>query len=356
MPGTPYKTYADLKKFDFFRRPDWRWERVLKLADRPERPGRCSRRDDDFVRQARNFVLRWNKPEATEDDHDRMLFENPGLYYAVDYHRRLADEPDASMYVQARLLARQSREDIGKAMGIMPEAIAWYEALFFDVTDRIDQRDWITKHVIIPAMLRHNVNPIPEDDDGPAVGTTPFKDSTVARPFLDGSLKLFAYFGGVHVVDMMIAGIEVGKPLLSKDDMATWLDGTWTTTIRRRSSQAAPQFEINKYNVLELFNVHAQIIAVEKAADTADQNRTTVERHIKALVDEIPWAVGAEGSKKYAGTLVGRFDDMAGELRDDELLQLASGQTVETLSRYPAALPPPRKVRKASIMEQDAEL
>lgn len=348
------RTYAQIQKYNFFRQPDWRWERVLSLVDREPTPGRCSRRDDDYVRKARSFVLRWRQA-STETDRDRLMFENPGLHFAYQFNLRLVDDPEAAMYVQARLLARQTPEHIGNVMGVLPDAVRWYSLLFFDVLDRLDQRDWITKQILVPAMMRNNgtrpaLSPGTEADSEAAM-VLPSRDSTIARPFLDGSLKLFAYFGGTHLVDVLIGGLEAGKPLTSPDDLKNWWDSTWSGAIRRRSAQASVQFEINKYNVLELFAVHTRIIEIERSEDSADQARTVTEKHIKAMVDEIPWAVGEAGAKVYSRTVVGRFDVMASELRDDELLKLASGQTADTLKDYPAALPPPRREKKSEIME-----
>jgi len=347
MPeATDLKTHADFQKYNFFRTPAWRWDRVLKICDRGPTPGRCTRRDDDTVRRARNFLLRWRNSE--DEDREKLLWECPGLYYAYDYYQRLNDEPEAAMYIEARLLARQTPEEIGKVMGILPDAVTWYADLFFDIKDRVDSRDWVTKQIIVPAMMR-----VPKAGDD----ALPFKDSSVAKPFLDGSLKLFAYFGGRYAVDVFLAGIQVGRPLASPDDFNAWSDGQWSTVIRRRSLQASLQFEVNKYNVMELFAVHTQIMALERSEDSSDQQRTTTERHIKAMIDEIPWAVGTDGEKLYTGSAVGQFDAMATELRDDELLRIASGQTVPGLAdNFPKALPPPRKDKKSVLMSKEAEL
>ena len=359
-PATSLKTFADFQKHNFFRTPDWRWDRVMKLVDRKDKAGRCTRRDDEYVRIGRNFLLRWRKEDVTEQERENLMFEMPGMYFAYDFFRRLHDDHEASMYLQARLLAGQTPEQIGEAMGIMPEAVIWYAAMYFDVTDKLKHRDWITKHVLVPALARGSTPPKmvsnDDEDDEPDVPQTPFKDSTVARPFLDGSLKLFAYFGGPHLVDLMIGGMESGKPLTSPDDLRNWMDGTWSTILRRRSMQAAMSFELNKYNVMELFAVHTRIIEIERSEESSDQARTTTERHIKAMVDEIPWAVGDDGVKLYGGTTVGRFDAMAGELRDDELLRVASGQTAPTLADFPDKLPPPRRDKKSVVMAQTDEI
>lgn len=347
------KTYADYQKYNFFRTPEWRWERVLKLVDRPgEVPGRCSKRDDKVVREAKAFMCkRMSGDLATLE---KLKFENPGLLYAYEFHQRAQDDPEAAMYIQARLLARQTYEEVAKTMGVLPDAIKWYAELFFDVVPYLDHRDWISKQVIIPGLIRSaGVTPVETD-----LPQNAFKDSTVARPFMDGTMKLFAYYGGPHLVDLMIGGLQAGKPLTGADDADNWFDRSINTTLRRRTAQAATVFEINKYNVMELFAVHGRLMEIARSEENQDQARSVLEKHIKSTVDEIPWAVGGDGEQLYGGTMVGRFDDMSSELRDDELLLMASGQVVRTVApdNFPKALPPPRKDKKSVLMTNTDEI
>lgn len=343
------RTHADFQKYNFFRTPSWRWDRVLALLDRDDGgpPGRCSRRDDDVVRAARGFVLRWRNGDV--EARQRLLFERPDLFYAYDFHQRLDDDPDAAMYIQARLLARQTPVQIGETMGVLPEAVERYAELFFDVIPYLDNRDWVTKQVLIPALFR---SPTIDDATGVAHGS-----HVTVRPFMDGSLKMFAYFGGPHLVDLMIAGMQAGRPLASPDDVSGWFDANVATTVRRRAAQAAQLFEINKYNVMELFAVHAKIMEIERSEESQDRSKSTQERHIKAMMDEIPWAVGDDGARLYGKTAVGRFDAMAAELRDDELILISSGRTAPTVAAaFPAALPPPRRVKTATATGDDTTL
>jgi len=156
-------TYADYQKYNFFRTPDWRWERVLKLVDRPgDIPGRCSRRDDHIVRAARAFIAK--RRNGDEMSIERLKYDNPGLFYAYEFHQRAQEDPDAAMYIQARILARQTPEAIADIMGVLPDSVQWYCDLFFDVIPHLDKRDWITKQVIAPALVRTAGVKLPDDD------------------------------------------------------------------------------------------------------------------------------------------------------------------------------------------------
>lgn len=343
------RLHEEFQRFNVFRRPEWRFERVLKMCDRYPSPGRSTSRDDAFVKTARNFVLRWR----ARDEEERMELweETPGLFYAYQIYERAEEHPEPSLFLQARLLARQDHQEIAECLSTMPDTVEWYEKLFFNVTDRLDNRDWVTKHVLLPAILRqHGVSPVLDndsDDDSDENDDIdlPFTSKPVAKPFLDASLKLFAYFGGKHLVDVMITGFQSGKPLNSQEDMAGWFDSHWKMAIRRRSHQASLNFEINKFNVMELFAIHTRLMEIEKSEESQDQQRSTVERHVKALIDEIPWAVGDDGRKMLEGSKLGLIDEGAAELRDGELLQIASGANI-TLD-MPTELPPPRRSKTA---------
>jgi hypothetical protein len=336
--------YAAFQNHSFFRTPAWRWERVLALIDRFPMPGRCGRHDDDFVRQARTFALRQRAADGDPTAAALLWFEQPDLYYAYEFYQRLADQPEAAMFLEARLLAGQSFETIADVMGITPGTVKWFEALFFNVADRLKRRDWITSQVLLPALK--GCPPIQARD--------PFQGQDVVKPLLDGSVKMFAYFGGPHVVDVMLSGFKVGAPVTAPDDLNAWFDRQWAVTIRRRSVQAEMRFEINRYNVTDLFAVHAKIVETDRSEDAGAAGQTTHEKTLKALLDQIPFAAGDDGGQPHRGTVLPRLDAMAAELTDDEVLAIAAGHPVSDIDQdWPQALPPPRD-RPGTFAHEDA--
>ncbi|MFO0822827.1 MAG: hypothetical protein U0792_06865 [Gemmataceae bacterium] len=50
--------------------------------------------------------------------------------------------------LQARILARQPVEDIAGCLGLSVGVVVWFEALFFQVLDRLRYRDWVVLRVI----------------------------------------------------------------------------------------------------------------------------------------------------------------------------------------------------------------
>lgn len=343
---------ADYQRYNPFRRPDWRWESVLRMVDRHPNPGRCTRRDDSWVRRARNFMLKWR----ARDEHERqeLFYENgganAGLFYAYQLFERAQDRPEEAMVMQARLLTPMPFKEIADACDTLPQTVEWYEALFYNVRDRLQARDWVTTQVLVPAMMRNfglSDNAHASSPDGDA--HPPWSNQVIARPFLDASLKMFAYFGGPVLCEFMIHGFLAGKTCRSVEDIPRFLDEHWAVTIKARSAQAARTFSINKYNVMELFQTHARIMEIERSEGSATQQRTNIERHVSALLDEVPWGHGEAPAPTLEGTNVPRYDGMAAELRDDELIGLAAGEDVKGLSGLEQLnMPPPRPKEEAS--------
>jgi len=342
------KLYVEYQKYNMFRQPDWRFERVRRLASRHPTPGRITKRDDPYVRKARTFLLRWRHREP--EDREELFVANPGLYYAYEIYERAQEDPQAALLLEARLLTQTPYHDIANACDTIPATVEWYEALFFNVRDKLAARDWITSRVLVPAMIRnfglldqpHHAQSTDDDNNLPPFPV--WSDQVIARPFLDASLKMFAYFGGAVLCDFMIHGFQSGKLLHNADNLAQFLDEHWALTLRARSAQAARTFQINKYNVMELFATHARIIEVEKSEDSLDAKRSAIERHVSALMDEIPWASGDDAAQASSGTPLAIYDESAAELRDDELLLVAGGETPQAVDGLQSlALPAPRK-------------
>lgn len=333
-----------------FRSPEWRWERVLRMCDRHPTPGRPTKRDDEYVKKARRFLLLW-RDKDDDDEREELFWEEPGLFYAYKLNEQFhGNDQTPAMITQARLLAGQDYELIAKGLCTIPETIDWYEKLFFNIGDRLDRRDWITAHVLLPAIMRNRARTREGADivTGGLMGMLR-QDISIAQPFLDASLKFFAYFGGPYMVDIMITGFQAGKKLESVEHLAAWFDSHVSMTIRRRCAQAAMQFEVNKYNVMDLFAVHNAIMALEKSTDNIESQQSTTERHIQGMLEAIPWALGADGEAVVAGTKLGEFDQLGAELRDDEVLKLSAGDDVELEDLTPLRIPPPRK--KAPTLE-----
>jgi|JI10StandDraft_1071094.scaffolds.fasta_scaffold46649_2 hypothetical protein len=314
-----------------FSSPAWRWDRVLALCERTPTPGRCTKRDDFFVRQSRQFLLRWRAAEPNTYRREELFWGNEGLYFAHEIHERSNDEPEVALTLQARILARQTSAEISKACGLPVEAVDWYESMFFCVRDRIDHRDWITKQVLVPATMRN----VSVSDRGVTLARPDGPETPFALPFYDVTTKLFAYFGGPILLDFMLSGFHHGQRVTDPKEVEMFLDKYMTSSLRRRTAMATTSFDINQYNVMQLFELTGQLIKLERELESGQTAKSSIETHIVAMLNEMPWmcskasATPLEGRQKGRG--VSGFDVGAVELRDDELILDSSDSLPENL-------------------------
>lgn len=319
------KLNARYQRHSLFSRPDWRWDRVLDMCDRAPVPGRCTRHDDNYIRDARNFLLRWRAYAGQPERREELFWQNGGLFYAFEIHERSGDEPEGALTIQARLLARQSSQEIAALTGLLPEAVDWYEALFFNVRERIDQRDWITKQVLVPATMRN----LSVRDRGITLARTDGAETPFALPFYDVTLKLFAYFGGAVLLDFMLTGFKQRQRVTDERDVDGFLDSYLTSAVKRRAVMAAATFDVNQFNVMQLIELSARLMEIERNAELGSVAKTSIENHVLGMLNELPWLPGTSKTTPLTGRLspdAGKeFDGGAAELRDDELLAIASG-------------------------------
>ena len=317
------KIYRDVRLADPFLKPNWRHERVVQMLSCVP-PERCKRYDDSWVKGYKKFLFQWNKGE---DNRNKLMHDNPGLYFAYLLYDRMYVEPEMRQMVEARLLANSSYADIANECKTIPETIQWYERLFFNVKDFLPHHDWILKHVLLPASDRF-VSDDPDDDQEDFQPTT---SQEIVKPHFDLTLKFFAYYGGPLACDVMISGFRRDRRVLSNDDLPEYFHDQFMTQIMRRSAQASGQFEINKYNVMELFHTHSRIIEIQKSTDSSEGRHSELEKHVNAMMSEFPWTVGREGQKLYEGSKLGEYDQLAAEVGPDEVMFIAAGEEPESL-------------------------
>jgi hypothetical protein len=326
----------DPRLADPFLTPNWRYQRVIKMISQTPMPKRTTRRDDRYIKEARSFLLRWRKGN---DERERLREEQPELFHAWSLFDRIPQDPEFSLTLEARLLADQPVDEIAQAIKILPETVDWYERLFFNVKPFLDNHDWILKHVLLPATDRMAAL----DADA---GDNMFKTPVIIRPHLDMTLKFFSYYGGPLICEYMMAGFKRGLKCHTQDEIGKWLNEGFMLQIQRRSAEAAPRFEVNRYNVMELFITHMQIIQVQHSLEGQEERHSTVEKHIHGMLKEIPWTVGRDARELFAGTVIGETDEMAAELNAEELMLIGAGQYVPALGEVPDMVITARAVEK----------
>lgn len=289
-----------------FREPSWRFQRVLDLVER-ERPGRCTQRDDDYIKEYRRFV---GKLRRNQDPEDQMsIFPKfPGLFLAhLWYHH---PDKENNWMLQSWILTGESNEYIGQQMCLIPSAVEWYERIFFNVRDRLLAPYYIVKRVI--GRL---------DDRG----SLP-RDGKMSEFQSQMSYKLFGYFGGPFMLQAIFAGYVKTTQPNDPDALDDWIDDTFRRGLRTKSVTAIRHLEVDKWNVMQLFELHARLIEATNAESGASTN---YERNVKAVLENLPFEL-AEARRKRTGS---PFAISAVEPRVDEMIMLSKGKTPSKLER-----------------------
>lgn len=124
---------------------DARWK-IAKAVSSGMASRRFFRKDmDEWVIQALSY-LHALKACQTDADREKLAANMPHLHGAVLLH----ESPDkvARGTVEARILARQSLEEVAAACGIAVETVQLYERLFFAVIGKLDA--WV--HIVCNAF------------------------------------------------------------------------------------------------------------------------------------------------------------------------------------------------------------
>lgn len=141
-------TWAEFESHSFFRPLDWRLQRARYLLDHDRLPS-TQTDDDESISVFR--ILSAEARCCMDRDRAQLEQEWPAFLAA----RRLTQAEELLRWeVQARILARQTDEEVAAQCELTPQTVHWFEAVFFCVRDRLDARDWIAARVIGPGLWR----------------------------------------------------------------------------------------------------------------------------------------------------------------------------------------------------------
>ena len=150
---------------------DWRWRLAIDIAETGVMPPTV----DAFTKGARFFYERMQQLDL-ETHADELYDLNPGIYVAWSIFS--AGSPKRHE-IEARILAQEDFDSVARKTAIPRDTLVYYEALFFNVLDRIDA----------PSYVIHN-----------AVGN--IYDADVIDEY--SMWKLYGYWCGPPVVDLMV--------------------------------------------------------------------------------------------------------------------------------------------------------
>ena len=121
------------------RPPDWRWRRARFRVETKSR--RQLRQDDDWTGRAKRFLRLATRDEAKAFRSDPEL--GAAWHFSTSGGLKRAE-------VEARVLARQSPDEIAVACRLGTSVIKLYETLCFAVRDRLNAQSWVQHNVLGP--------------------------------------------------------------------------------------------------------------------------------------------------------------------------------------------------------------
>lgn len=259
------------------------------------------RREDPLVVEAFFFFRNLRRTEH-EEGRQRLFQRHLGLFYAWQMYE--TEEQELPVLVQCRILARETDEQIARRHGTIPDAIRWYEALFFHVRDRLDNQDYITR------IILHSSPPRPG-------GLHEF------------ACKFFAYFGGSQVLDAIVTGWP-GRPPSDPAGMEEFFERYLMASIKRRAAMHADWFHINQFNIMQVLELASKVIGEQQ--DRAAQTITSSDPRQQLLLamQSMTFSAGPfDPSLKEAPHRP--FLESAAEPRPEEWSRILSGQVPEDI-------------------------
>jgi hypothetical protein len=191
-------------------------------------------------------------------------------------------EPTSRQTIEAWFLAGEPIEGVARRCGVPVEAAELYEQLFFNVTDRLENRSYVLFTAIGPATYEGF-----DLDDPGAV------------------LKWFAYTGGPRVLDFLLGELDTPCDPLSTEGHAIPPNEAVRSARLRRIALAAKVLTVNQSNamrVIRLYAFHQELLG-PSGAEARDVLSLSLVSMLGALNpshdNEVQGSVGTDGGDRH---------------------------------------------------------
>jgi hypothetical protein len=221
--------------------------------------------------------------------------------------------------IEARILARQTNREIAFHAGCTEEIIEFYEAVYFNVRKKLKCKDYIVNTVIRESESRGPKN----------------------REY-DLLWKLAGYFHGPRVVDALISGFISPTWVTRAEDVGACFQDLAVNTIKQKAAIAAATVPVDSTTHMNLINSFVKFTDIERNSDSAGQANDQILKNINAMLIALPFGVGTRAENHLQqNPAVAQFDDIAAELRSDELINVAIGRANPQLDQLKDLTFPP---------------
>lgn len=286
------------------RAPHWRWLRAAQI----DAGGlRTSRRVDGpegfkWIRRAVNMKRRYEQ-----------FINNPAKLYALSKHDAalfwahniwVEDKMPTRWAIEAHILADESQDDIAKKVGTDPAIIAAYESVFFDVRERLNNREYVLNVVIKDSVTRG-----------------------LSERHYDLLWKIFGYQCGSFVLDSIIGRFTSPYKPQREEDVAGFFNDAAIGIIKQKATIAALSVPVNSHTQTLLLEAFVKYVEIERTTDNASKAQVTIVENIGAMLNALPFKVGTKLDSEQEKMVP--FDNNPAELRNNEMMIVAAGGTLE---------------------------
>jgi hypothetical protein len=285
------------------RAPHWRWLRAVEIDGGGKNTSRKIDGADGFrwIRRALRMKRRYDHFSGDPASFHSLMLRDEDMFWA---HAMWADDKSNTRWiVEARVLAGESDEDIAQKVGTTPEIIAAYVNVFFDVREKLENKDYIASTVMGDAVSR----------------------GLQERQF-DLLWKMLAYRGGTHVLNAVLSrGPETKKPE-GADDVGGFFQEFAVNSIKYKAALASLTVPVNTHTQLALIDSYVKYVEIERKSEDSMKAQNSIIDNIGTMLSSMPFEIGTKvgaGDKKMLP-----FDKSQIELSGDEMMVIAAGGTL----------------------------
>lgn len=304
-----------------FRPPDWRWQRAAAIAEGTGAPT-TKRRDTpagyDWIRKATRFRRAWND-DIDGSNRTEIAEQNYAIFWA--HWLYMGQQPQQRASVEARILAREDDFEIGYRAGLPPAVVQAYEALFYDVREKLPHTGYMLHVVFGPSVMGSNQ--------------------------VEHLWRLYGYFLGPHVLNALESNFSNPNWCGTPDTVGSSVQEDAISTLKIKAAVAAKTIPVNGNTQLALLEQFTKFVEVERTTDSAGKSQEQIMDHIGAALKSMP--INIAGRDPRNGTLLPKgpldaYDSGSVELTYEEMLRvsvrmpIANAETLKLL-KFPTSTP-----------------
>ncbi len=268
--------------------------------------GIARRRDDPWICQAARFKR--DHDNCREDmDWYTLADKYPDMTWAYDiaFNDNQGVGNPLRSEVEARILAREPFERIARRASTSPGVIEAFEAVFFHVTDRLDDEAFVIHQVLGPGIYQG----FRADD-------------------YDLVWKLFGYRCGPVVLDVLVGVVgPAGRPE-GPDEVRAALADLTRDGLRRQALLAVTTLRLNGFTAVEVVDKFLKQTELDRQAQGggAGEVGEGLLANVSAMMTSLGSAFTVGRRPDNDPSPLAPFDGLKAELRANEMIARAAGR------------------------------